>query len=79
MSSRQAVRVEVLDYLLGSLRNITDEPDVIAETDQISSVLCAENVFQEDLKVPVMLLERRFGHKGPSISGLFRQSRPAGQ
>ena len=29
---------------------------MIAETDQKYSVLCAQNVFQEDLKVPLMLL-----------------------
>ena len=29
---------------------------MIAETDQKYSVLCAQNIFQEDLKVPLMLL-----------------------
>ena len=49
------VGVELLHHLRAGLRKVTDQPDVISETHQKYSVLWAQHVFQEDLKVMLML------------------------
>jgi hypothetical protein len=50
------VGIELLHHLRARLRKVTDQPDVISETHQKYSVLWAQDVFQEDLKVTLMLL-----------------------